>query len=72
MGHFDQARLSDYLQLLSSGTETYRIQNLFHFARRSLGGLPCSTAASLRSQHGFEPMHGIIDRSYNSSAGQLC
>lgn len=72
VGHFDQTRLRDYLQLLSSGTETYRNRTIYsishdgHTVRVVLleGGKVAAT-----NMPSPEPMHGIIDRTYKASDG---
>jgi hypothetical protein len=72
IGHFDPARLKDYLQLLSSSRETYRNYTIYsishegHLVRVAVlddGRVAATNMASA------EPMHGIIDRSLKPSAG---
>jgi hypothetical protein len=72
VGHFDQTRLSDYLQLLSSGTETYRKYKIYSISRDGhivRVALLEGSIVAVTNMASPEPMHGIIDRSYNSSAG---
>jgi hypothetical protein len=72
VGHFDQVRLSDYLQLLSSATETYRkykIYSISHDGHIVRVALLEGSIVAVTNTASPEPMHGIIDRSYNSSAG---
>lgn len=65
-GHFDQARLSDYLKKLSSSTELYAdktiysIQNDRHTVRACLVNADTVAVTNMPSA---EPMHGIIDKS---------
>jgi hypothetical protein len=74
IGHFDQNRLRDYLQLLSSAREPYRIYTIYsishegHTVRVALldGG-----KVAITNMASPEPMHGIIDRSLKPSAGPV-
>jgi len=72
IGHFDPARLKDYLQLLSSSRETYRNFTIYsishegHLVRVAVlddGRVAATNMASA------EPMHGIIDRNFKPGAG---
>ena len=64
IGHFDQNRLRDYLQLLSSSRETYRNYTVYsiahegHIVRVALldGG-----KVAITNMASPEPMHGIIE-----------
>jgi hypothetical protein len=72
VGHFDPARLRDYLQLLSSARETYRNYTIYtiphegHVVRVALLQPDKVAVTNMASP---EPMHGIIDRTYKPSAG---
>ena len=72
VGRFDQDRLKNYLQKLSSGTEQYRNYTIYsishegHLVRVALLGAGKIAATNMASP---ELMHGIIDRTYKSSAG---
>jgi len=71
-GRFDQARLKNYLQLLSSNTEQYRDHTIYsiahegHVVRVALLDAGKVAATNMVSP---EPMHGIIDRTYKPSSG---
>jgi hypothetical protein len=72
VGKFDQTRLKNYLQLLSSGTEQYRDHTIYsishegHLVRVTLLDAGKVAATNMASP---EPMHGIIDRTLTSSSG---
>jgi hypothetical protein len=72
IGHFDSTRLRDYLQSLSSGTESYRNHTIYsishegHLVRVALLGPDEVAATNMVSP---EVMHGIIDRTFRYSAG---
>ena len=72
VGHFDPARLRDYLQLLSSVRDTYRNYTIYtiphegHVVRVTLLQPDKVAVTNMASP---EPMHGIIDRAYKPSAG---
>ncbi|HEX4602663.1 MAG TPA: hypothetical protein VH724_01595 [Candidatus Angelobacter sp.] len=72
IGRFDPARLKNYLQLLSSGTEQYRDHTIYsishegHMVRVALLEAGKVAATNMVSP---EPMHGIIDRTFKSSSG---
>ena len=74
IGHFDQNRLRDYLQLLSSARETYRNYTIYsinhegHTVRVALLDVGKVAVTNMASP---EPMHGIIDRSLKPSAGPV-
>lgn len=71
VGHFDAARLKSYLQRVSSQTEIYRgltiytVPNGDHSVRVCV--LDRARVASTRSSG--DAMHGIIDRTHESSRG---
>jgi hypothetical protein len=70
IGNFDQRRLSDYLQLLSSARETYRnltIYSISHEGHTVRVALLDSGKVAVTNMASPEPMHGIIDRSIPSS-----
>lgn len=72
IGHFNPTRLRDYLQSLSTGTETYRNHTVYsishegHLVRVSLLGPDEVAVTNMASP---EAMHGIIDRTFRFSAG---
>ena len=72
VGRFDQERLKNYLQKLSSGAEQYRNYTIYsiahegHLVRVALLGAGRVAATNMASP---EPMHGMIDRTYKSSSG---
>ena len=72
VGRFDQERLKNYLQKLSSGTEQYRNYTIYsiahegHLVRVALLGAGRVAVTNMASP---EPMHGMIDRTYKSSGG---
>ncbi|HEV7674136.1 MAG TPA: hypothetical protein VGQ12_06375 [Candidatus Angelobacter sp.] len=74
IGHYDQSRLRDYLQLLSSVREPYRNYTIYSIAHEDhtvrvvlldAGKVAVTNMASP------EPMRGIIDRSLKPSAGPV-
>lgn len=73
-GHFDQNRLRDYLQLLSSTRETYRNYTIYSIAHEGhtvrVAMLDSGTVA-ITNMSSPEPMHGIIDRSLKPSSGPV-
>jgi hypothetical protein len=72
-GHFDQTRLSSYLKKRSRSTELYADKTIFlidhenHLVRVCLVNAETVAVTNMPSP---EPMHGIIDRSRNSSLGK--
>jgi hypothetical protein len=72
IGQFNQTRLRDYLQLLSTGTETYSNHTIYsishegHLVRVALLGADEVSVTNMASP---EAMHGIIDRTFRSSPG---
>jgi hypothetical protein len=74
IGHFDQRRLTDYLQLLSSARETYRnltIYSISHEGHTVRVALLDAGRVAVTNMDSVEPMHGIIDRSMSPSAGPV-
>jgi hypothetical protein len=74
IGHFDQARLRDYLQLLSSAREPYRnytIYSISHEGHTVRVALLDAGKVAITNMASPEPMHGIIDRSLNPSTGPV-
>jgi len=74
IGHFDQNRLRDYLQLLSSSREPYRnytIYSISHEGHIVRVALLDGSKVAITNMVSPEPMHGIIDRSLKSSAGPV-
>jgi hypothetical protein len=74
IGHFDQARLRDYLQLLSSAREPYRnyiIYSISHEGHTVRVALLDAGKVAVTNMASPEPMHGIIDRSVKPSAGPV-
>jgi hypothetical protein len=74
IGHFDQARLRDYLQLLSSAREPYRnytIYSISHEGHTVRVALLDAGKVAVTNMTSPEPMHGIIDRSLKPSAGPV-
>ncbi|MCU1331697.1 MAG: hypothetical protein JWM08_689 [Candidatus Angelobacter sp.] len=73
-GHYDQARLRDYLQLLSTSREPYRNYTVYsiphegHIVRVALLDAGRVAVTNMASP---EPMHGIIDRSLKPSSGPV-
>ncbi len=71
-GRFDQARLTNYLQKLSSGTEQYRTHTIYsishegHLVRVALLEADKVAITNMASP---EPMHGMIDRTFRPSDG---
>ncbi len=74
IGHFDQARLRDYLQLLSSAREPYRnytIYSISHEGHTVRVALLDAGKVAVTNMASPEPMHGIIDRSLKPSTGPV-
>lgn len=74
IGHFDQARLRDYLQLLSSTREPYRnytIYSIAHDGHTVRVALLDGSKVAITNMASPEPMHGIIDRSMKPSNGPV-
>jgi hypothetical protein len=74
IGHFDQSRLRDYLQLLSSAREPYRnytIYSISHEGHTVRVALLDTGKVAITNMASPEPMHGIIDRSLNPSTGPV-
>lgn len=74
IGNFDQRRLSDYLQLLSSAREPYRnltIYSISHEGHTVRVALLDSGKVAVTNMASAEPMHGIIDRSTSPSTGPV-
>jgi len=74
IGHFDQSRLRDYLQLLSSSREPYRnytIYSISHEGHTVRVALLDASRVAITNMVSPEPMHGIIDRSLKPSAGPV-
>ncbi len=74
IGHFDQNRLRDYLQLLSSSREPYRnytIYSISHEGHTVRVALLDAGKVAITNMVSPEPMHGIIDRSLKPSAGPV-
>jgi hypothetical protein len=74
IGHFDQARLRDYLQLLSSAREPYRnytIYSISHEGHTVRVALLDAGKVAVTNMASPEPMHGIIDRSLKPSSGPV-
>jgi len=74
LGHFDQSRLRDYLQLLSSAREPYRnytIYSIDHEGHTVRVALLDSGKVAVTNMVSPEPMQGIIDRSLKPSAGPV-
>jgi hypothetical protein len=74
IGRFDQSRLRDYLQLLSSTRETYRnytIYSIEHEGHTVRVALLDAGKVAITNMASPEPMHGIIDRSLKPSAGPV-
>jgi hypothetical protein len=74
IGHFDQSRLRDYLQLLSSAREPYRnftIYSIAHEGHTVRVALLDGGKVAITNMVSPEPMHGIIDRSLKPSAGPV-
>jgi len=72
IGHFDQSRLRDYLQLLSSSRELYRnytIYSISHEDHTVRVALLDVSRVAITNMVSPEPMRGIIDRSLKPSAG---
>jgi hypothetical protein len=74
IGHFDQSRLRDYLQLLSSAREPYRsftIYSIAHEGHTVRVALLDGGKVAITNMASSEPMRGIIDRSLKPSAGPV-
>lgn len=74
IGHFDQNRLRDYLQLLSSAREPYRnftIYSIAHEGHTVRIAILEGSKVAITNMASPEPMHGIIDRSLKPSAGPV-
>ena len=74
IGHFDQSRLRDYLQLLSSSREPYRnytIYSISHEGHTVRVALLDASRVAITNMVSPEPIHGIIDRSLKPSAGPV-
>ena len=74
LGHFDQNRLRDYLQLLSSAREPYRnytVYSIDHEGHTVRVALLDGGKVAITNMVSPEPMHGIIDRSFKPSAGPV-
>jgi hypothetical protein len=74
IGHFDQSRLRDYLQLLSSAREPYRnytIYSISHEGHTVRVVLLDAGRVAITNMVSPEPMRGIIDRSVKSSVGPV-
>jgi hypothetical protein len=74
IGHFDQNRLRDYLQLLSSAREPYRnltIYSIAHEGHTVRVALLEGSRVAITNMASPEPMHGIVDRSLKPSAGPV-
>ena len=74
IGHFDQGRLRDYLQLLSSAREPYRnytIYSIDHEGHTVRVALLDAGKVAITNMVSPEPMHGIIDRSFKPSTGPV-
>ena len=74
IGHFDQNRLRDYLQLLSSTRESYRnymVYSIAHEGHTVRVALLDAGKVAVTNMASPEPMHGIIDRSLKPSAGPV-
>lgn len=72
IGHFDQVRLRDYLQLLSSVRELYRnytIYSISHDEHTVRVALLDAGKVAVTNMVSPEPMHGIIDRALKPSTG---
>ncbi|MGZ4858410.1 MAG: hypothetical protein ACXV8X_07710 [Candidatus Angelobacter sp.] len=72
IGHFDQVRLRDYLQLLSSVRELYRnytIYSISHDEHTVRVALLDTGKVAVTNMVSPEPMHGIIDRALKPSTG---
>jgi len=74
IGHFDQSRLRDYLQLLSSARDSYRnytIYSITHEGHTVRVALLDAGKVAVTNMASPEPMHGIIDRSLKPSTGPV-
>jgi hypothetical protein len=72
VGRFDQHRLRNYLQKLSSGTDQYRnctIYSIAHEGHVVRVALLDDSRVAATNMASPEPMHGIIDRTFKSSNG---
>jgi hypothetical protein len=73
-GHFDQNRLRDYLQLLSSAREPYRnyiVYSIDHEGHTVRVALLDGGKVAITNMASPEPIHGIIDRSSKPSTGPV-
>ena len=73
-GHFDQNRLRDYLQLLSSAREPYRnytIYSIDHEGHAVRVALLDGGKVAVTNMVSPEPMHGIIDRIIQALRGPV-
>ena len=73
-GHFDQNRLRDYLQLVSSAREPYRnytIYSIAHEGHTVRVALLDGGKVAITNMASPEPIHGIIDRSSKPSTGPV-
>jgi hypothetical protein len=74
IGHYDQSRLRDYLQLLSSVREPYRNYTIYSIAHEDHTVrvvLLDAGRVAVTNMVSPEPMHGIIDRSLKPSSGPV-
>jgi hypothetical protein len=74
LGHYDQARLRDYLQLLSTSREPYRnytVYSIPHEGHTVRVALLDGRKVAVTNMASPEPMHGIIDRSLKPSSGPV-
>ncbi len=72
VGRFDQERLRNYLQKLSSETDQYRnrtIYSISHEGHQVRVALLDNRRVAVTNMVSPEPMHGIIDRAYKSTGG---
>jgi hypothetical protein len=74
VGRFDPARLKNYLQKISSSPETYRDHAIYSVANEGHTVRVCildSTRVAVTNMDAADPMHGMIDRLYQSSRGPV-
>jgi hypothetical protein len=74
IGHYDEARLRDYLQLLSTSREPYRnytISSIPHEGHIVRVALLDAGRVAVTNMASPEPIHGIIDRSLKPSSGPV-
>jgi hypothetical protein len=72
-GHFDQAKLTNYLKKLSRSTELYADKTIFSIPNEGHTVRACLVNAetvAVTNTPSPEPMHSIIDRSRNSYTGK--